>query len=163
MCYLPVRDPRGDPLLALGFTSEDAGRYVGPQPVCAHGHVQLGDLVRAQLTDAFRQGQEPVLLVGVDDTTGQRPELLDVVLALERSGPERMGVRNGDLVLGLGAVIEPDDHATAEGLLGRIGGVVAPGPLRVLDRADLPPQAHGVGPSGTLGRVAALVVPTAVL
>src|SRR5690606_28314805 len=98
MSYLPARRPgpatalRPRSPLRARCCSEDAGRYVRAQPVPAHHDVQLGDLVRGQFTDACRQGQEPVLFVRLDDTTRQRPELLDVLLAPERSRTQRMRV-----------------------------------------------------------------------
>src|SRR5690606_19043375 len=131
MSYLPASDPgpatdlRPRSTLRARCWSEYAGRYIRAQAVLAHHDVQLGDLVRGQITDACRQGQEPVLFVRLDDTTRQRPELLDVLLAPDRSRTQRMRVRHGDLVLHDRAVRERDYHATAERLLGGVRRMVA--------------------------------------
>ena len=81
----------------------------------------------------------------LENALGQHPELPDVVGARERPRAERVRVGDRDLVDDAAAVGQLDLDATAERLLGRVERVVAPGPLRVLDRRDLVPELDGVG------------------
>src|SRR3546814_12327841 len=78
-------------------------------------------------------------------------------------GAARMGVGNRDLLLQSAAVLESDDDTRAVILVERCRLGEAPRPLRVLHRAHLAPQAHGVIARRALRRVARLVVPAAVL
>src|SRR3546814_3083020 len=59
-------------------------------------------------------------------------------------GAARMGVGNRDLLLQSAAVLESDDDTRAVILVERCRLGEAPRPLRVLHRAHLAPQAHGV-------------------
>ena len=99
----------------------------------------------------------------LDEPGGQGAELVDVLLAGERPGAQRVRVGDGDLVGDDGAVGQRDLHAAAEGLLGDVQRVVAAGPLRVLHGGDLVPQRHGVRAGGALRGVGVDVVPGAVL
>ncbi len=127
------------------------------------GDVQLVQLAGGQFGQALGGGEEPLDLVLGHEAGGEGAELVDVLLAGERPGAERVGVGDGDLVGDDGAVGQGDLDGAAEGLLGDVQGVVAAGPLRVLDRGDLVPQLHGVRPGGAFRGVGVHVVPGAVL
>src|SRR3546814_942114 len=102
-------------------------------------------------------------LFRADQTSRQAAELGDIVRAREGMGAARMGVGNRDLLLQSAAVLESDDDTRAVILVERCRPGEAPRSLRVLHRAHLPPQAHGVIARRALRRVARLVVLATVL
>ncbi len=74
-----------------------------------------------------------------------------------------MSVRDGDLIADRVAVLQHYRHMAAKRFHFGIAAVIAGGPQRVFDGADLVPKAHRVRPAGALGGIGGLVVPAAVL
>lgn len=120
------------------------------QHVLGEGDGELVELAGVQGQGVLRGLEEAVLLLLVDQALGQGAELVDVLVPGEGVRAQRVGVGDGQLVLEDGAVLEGDDGLGAEGLLVGVGGVVAAGPLRVLDGGDLVPQLDGLRTVRTL-------------
>ena len=115
------------------------------QHPCIDAHVQRAEPAGLRRRDLVDGGQEALLLGRIDDTVGQGGELVAVLLAGEGTSPQRMRVGDGEFVGDDLAVLEGDLRAGTERLFGRILGVVAPRPLRILDRGDLAPEVYRVG------------------
>src|SRR5690606_19050137 len=117
----------------------------------------------SQVFKVFCGRDEAVDFRVVHQAGGQGAELVDVLLAGERTGTQWVRVGYGDLHGDHGAVVRGDLNRAAEGLLRDIQRVVAAGPLRIFFGGDLVPQLNGVGTAGTFWSVGIHVVPCAIL
>ncbi len=88
---------------------------------------------------------------------------MDVVIAPEGLGAERVGVGDRHLVDQCAAIVEDDLNARAEGFIVGVQRVIAPGPFRVLAGLDFVPEPHGFGAVGAFGGVGGFVIPDTIL
>ena len=102
------------------------------------------------------------MLFGGHKTIGKRAELSDVLLARKGTCTKWVGIGHSHFIFNNRAVLEGNDRLGTKGLLIRVMGVVAAGPLGIFDSGNLVPQLNGLRAIRTLWRVGIHVVPGAI-